>query len=64
VERVVDQDSEFLRFIEERQLMPGSEITIRNRDLAADSLEVRSATGTSTAVGLRAASKVLVSLKT
>jgi DtxR family Mn-dependent transcriptional regulator len=64
VERVVNQDSEFLRFIEERQLMPGSEITIRNRDLAADSLEVRSATGTSTAVGLRAASKVLVSVKT
>jgi DtxR family Mn-dependent transcriptional regulator len=62
IERVVDQDSAFLHFIEERQLMPGSEVTIRSRDQAADSLEVRSAAGTSTAVGLRAASKVLVSL--
>jgi DtxR family Mn-dependent transcriptional regulator len=63
VERVVDQDAEFLRFIEQRHLMPGSEITIEARNVAADSLEIRSAAGPSTAVGLRAASKVLVSQK-
>jgi DtxR family Mn-dependent transcriptional regulator len=63
IERVVDQDGSFLRFIEERQLMPGSDITVEARDLAADSLQVRSAKGPATAVGLRAARKVLVSLK-
>ncbi len=62
VERVTDQDGDFLRFIEERRLMPGSEITIDRRDPAADSLQVRSAGGAETAVGLRAASKVLVSV--
>ena len=63
IERVVDQDGSFLRFIEERRLMPGSDITVEARDLAADSLQVRSANGPATAVGLRAARKVLVSLK-
>jgi DtxR family Mn-dependent transcriptional regulator len=63
VERVVDQDGRFLRFIEERQLMPGSDVTVESRDSAADSLQVRSGNGPATAVGLRAASKVLVSLK-
>jgi DtxR family Mn-dependent transcriptional regulator len=63
VERVVDQDGQFLRFIEERSLMPGSEVTVEARDAAADSLQVRSGTGAATAVGLRAASKVLVSVR-
>jgi DtxR family Mn-dependent transcriptional regulator len=64
VERVVDQDAGFLRFIEQRHLMPGSEVTVESRDDRADSLQVRSASsGYSTAVGLRAASKVLVSEK-
>ena len=63
IERVVDQDGSFLRFIEERHLMPGSEVTVETRDTAADSLQIRAGSGTSTAVGLRAASKVLVSVK-
>jgi DtxR family Mn-dependent transcriptional regulator len=61
VERVLDQDADFLRFIEQRHLMPGSAIVIDARDNAADSLHLRSASGESIAVGLRAASKVLVS---
>jgi DtxR family Mn-dependent transcriptional regulator len=64
VERVIDQDGRFLRFIEDRQLMPGSEVTVESRDPAADSVLVRSRSGVATAVGLRAASKVLVSLRT
>jgi DtxR family Mn-dependent transcriptional regulator len=63
VERVVDQDGPFLRFIEERRLMPGSQVTVETRDTAADSIQVRAGSGPSTTVGLRAASKVLVSLK-
>ena len=36
--RVIDQDSEFLRFIEQRDLMPGSAIVIESRDPVADAL--------------------------
>jgi DtxR family Mn-dependent transcriptional regulator len=61
VERIVDQDAEFLRFIEERQLMPGSPIVLESRDPAADSVQIRSASGQATTLGLRAAAKVLVS---
>jgi DtxR family Mn-dependent transcriptional regulator len=64
VERVVDQDAEFLRFLEERQLMPGSAIVVVSRDAAADAIEIRSSSGASIAVGLRAASKLLVSRAT
>lgn len=62
VERVMDQDPGFLRFIEQRNLMPGRQLTIEERDLAADSLGIRSAEGSATTVGLRAAAKVMVSL--
>jgi DtxR family Mn-dependent transcriptional regulator len=62
VVRVVDQGPEFLRFIEDRRLMPGSVITIDARDNMADSVRLRSATGEPVTIGTRAASKVLVQL--
>jgi DtxR family Mn-dependent transcriptional regulator len=62
VERVIDQDPDFLRFIEQRELMPGSRVRIRSRDMAADALEISSPEGHATTVGLRAAAKVMVSL--
>jgi len=62
VERVMDQDPGFLRFIEQRNLMPGRQLTVEERDLAADSLGIRSAEGAATTVGLRAAAKVMVSI--
>jgi DtxR family transcriptional regulator, Mn-dependent transcriptional regulator len=61
VERVLDQGAGFLRFVERHELMPGSEITIESRDAAADSLLVRLSSGHSTSLGMRAASKLLVS---
>ena len=61
IERVLDQDASFLRFIEQRHLMPGSVVVIEARDEAADSLRVRASGGQTTTVGLRAGSKVLVS---
>ena len=61
VMRVLDQDADFLRFLEQRRLMPGSEIVIEARDPAADLLQVKPSSGESIAVGLRAASKILVS---
>jgi len=60
VTRVLDQDADFLRFMEERQLKPGSQVVIESRDLAADALRLRSSGGVATTIGLRVAAKVLV----
>jgi DtxR family Mn-dependent transcriptional regulator len=61
VERVLDQDAEFLRFVEEQQLMPGSKIVIDSRDPAADAVRVLTSSNQVIAVGTRAASNILVS---
>lgn len=60
VARVIDQDPEFLRFVEHRQLMPGDPVTIEHRDGASDSVRLRVASGEPLTIGARAASKVLV----
>jgi DtxR family Mn-dependent transcriptional regulator len=60
VARVTDQEAEFLRFIEQRNLKPGQRIEIEARDPASDSVSIRSETGQRTTIGARAASKVLV----
>jgi DtxR family Mn-dependent transcriptional regulator len=64
VTRVTDQESDFLRFIEQRNLKPGQKITIESRDPASDSVSIRSETGQRTTIGTRAASKVLVTTDT
>jgi DtxR family Mn-dependent transcriptional regulator len=63
VERIADQDRAFLRFVEDRDLMPGTALTIEERDMAADAVHVRASSGKLTTIGTRAASKVLVSVK-
>lgn len=60
VARVMAQDAEFLRFIEQRHLKPGQHVEIEARDEASDSVTVRSGSGELTTIGTRAASKVLV----
>ena len=60
VSRVVDQDAEFLRFIEQHDLKPGRVIEIETRDAAADSVLVRSESNRRVTLGARAASKLLV----
>jgi DtxR family Mn-dependent transcriptional regulator len=60
VTRVTDQDADFLRFIEQRNLKPGQKLTIESRDPASDSVSIRSESGLRTTIGARAASKVLV----
>jgi DtxR family Mn-dependent transcriptional regulator len=62
VVRVVDQGPDFLRFIEERQLKPGSIVTVESRDDQADAVLLRTASSERTTIGTRAASKVLVQL--
>jgi DtxR family Mn-dependent transcriptional regulator len=58
VTRIADQEPDFLRFIEERGLMPGRRLTVLERDQAADAVRLRSEDGRETTVGARAASKV------
>lgn len=60
VTRIVDQEPEFLRFIEEHDLMPGRTITVETRDDMADAVKLRAETGRETVLGARTASKVLV----
>jgi DtxR family Mn-dependent transcriptional regulator len=63
IARVADQDADFLRFIEQRQLVPGAEIVIEERDPTADAVLVRSiGSGDATTIGTRAASKLLVKM--
>ncbi len=62
VVRVVDQGPDFLRFIEERHLKPGSVVVVESRDDMADSVLLRADTGGSITIGTKAASKVLVQL--
>jgi DtxR family Mn-dependent transcriptional regulator len=62
ITRVIDQDAEFLRFIEQRDLMPGSAVVIEARDAMADAVRLRSDADRYTTIGTRAASKVLVRL--
>jgi DtxR family Mn-dependent transcriptional regulator len=63
VTRVLDQDAEFLRYVEEHHLMPGSSISVEARDPGSDAVRLRSAEGIETTLGTRAASRILVRLR-
>src|SRR6188474_3837432 len=58
VTRVIDQDPEFLRFVEQKRLMPGQAVVVEQRDSASDSVRL-SVAGQAVTIGSRAASKVL-----
>jgi DtxR family Mn-dependent transcriptional regulator len=58
VTRVIDQDPEFLRFVEQKRLMPGQAVVVDERDSASDSVRLLVA-GEAVTIGSRAASKVL-----
>lgn len=60
VSRVTDQDPEFLRFVERRDLKPGDMVEVEDRDAAADSVRLRAGKERAITIGTRAASKVLV----
>ncbi len=62
VVRVVDQGPDFLRFIEERHLKPGSTVVVESRDDMADSVLLRTDAGGPVTIGTKAASKVFVQL--
>lgn len=62
VTRVLDQDAQFLRFLEQHDLKPGQSIQVDARDPAADSVSVVSGNDRRVTLGTRAASKLLVDL--
>lgn len=60
VMRVIDQDPQFLHFVEASSLKPGEEVTVDARDDVADRVNLRYPDGRTTTVGTRAAAKILV----
>jgi DtxR family transcriptional regulator, Mn-dependent transcriptional regulator len=64
VSRVIDQDPDFLRFIEQSDLKPGQLIQLEARDAASDSVRVRVGDDREVTLGTRAAKKLLVEVVT
>ncbi len=60
VTRVIDQDRDFLRFIERHALKPGQSLTVEAREAASDSVRLRGQGAAPITIGARAASKLLV----
>ena len=60
VTRIIDQDKQFLRFVENNDLKPGESIEVEQRDEASDSVRLRGKDDRRITIGARAASKLLV----
>lgn len=58
--RVINQDTEFLRFLENNELTPGRSLRVETRDVAADHVMVRRIDDQPVMIGMRAAAKLLV----
>jgi hypothetical protein len=62
VTRIIDQDRQFLRFVENNDLKPGESIEVEQRDEASDSVRLRGKDDRRITIGARAASKLLVQI--
>jgi DtxR family transcriptional regulator, Mn-dependent transcriptional regulator len=60
VARIIDQDKQFLRFVENNDLKPGETVEVEERDEASDSVRLRGKHDRRITIGARAASKLLV----
>jgi DtxR family transcriptional regulator, Mn-dependent transcriptional regulator len=60
VTRITNQDSDFLRFIEQHELMPGKVVVVTSRSTNADAVALSGPAGTATTLGTRAARHILV----
>ena len=60
VTRIIDQDKQFLRFVESHDLKPGETVEVEERDDVSDSVRLRGKGDRRITIGARAASKLLV----
>jgi DtxR family Mn-dependent transcriptional regulator len=60
VARVVDQNPEFLQFVDKHSLKPGTEVVVRRRDDIADSVAIHPRNQSAVTLGTQAAAKILV----
>jgi DtxR family transcriptional regulator, Mn-dependent transcriptional regulator len=60
VARVMDQNPQFLQFIDRNNLKPGTELTVRGRDESADAVSVQPRHQAPVTLGTTAAAKILV----
>src|SRR5215213_4178607 len=60
VARVIDQNPQFLQFVDRNNLKPGTELTVRSRDDIADSVAIHPKSHPSITLGTAAAAKILV----
>ncbi|MDP6112139.1 MAG: metal-dependent transcriptional regulator [Planctomycetota bacterium] len=60
IARVIDQDVEFLRFMDKHHLKPGAKVTVENKDTIADAVTLKSDGKPALTLGSKAASKILV----
>jgi DtxR family Mn-dependent transcriptional regulator len=62
VARVLDQDPQFLQFVERNGLKPGAPVTVGKREPAAEAVKIRVARREEVSLGVAAAAKILVEL--
>ena len=60
IARVLDQEPEFLQFVERQGLMPGALVTVEKREPAAEAVRIFIRRGKEVSLGLAAAAKILV----
>src|SRR5688572_11179230 len=60
VARVLDQDPQFLQFVDRHSLKPGTEVVVRSRDAIADAVAIRPRNQPALTIGTAAAAKILV----
>jgi DtxR family Mn-dependent transcriptional regulator len=60
VARVLDQEPQFLQFVDRHSLKPGTEVVVRRRDDVADSVSIHSRQQPQLTIGMQAAAKILV----
>jgi DtxR family transcriptional regulator, Mn-dependent transcriptional regulator len=60
IARVVNQEPDFLQFIERQGLKPGATVTVEKREPAAETVKIRQPRREAVSIGLGAAAKILV----
>jgi DtxR family Mn-dependent transcriptional regulator len=60
IARVIDQDVEFLRFMDKHNLKPGAQVTVESKNSIADAVTLKSASDPALTLGTNAAAKIMV----